>query len=448
MVARRLLPLGVGFPFLLALLSYVGQVAQLGKNQFGGFILLFFGIVMFTAPILWTAALLYRTDKKRERAERHLAAQYAVARILVESSSVHKIAQPTLDAICSHIGWSEGVIWESDGEGNSLKAIAVFNRSAAAMDGSLAMQAWSLAESSWTSAGAAFPVRITGEVVGVIECSIPGMSNRDGEVVKVMETIANQIGQFVERRRADREIHRLNRDMQEHAGQLEAANKELEAFSYSVSHDLRAPLRHISGFVQLLSKRSKAKLDEQDNRYLSIIADACVKMGTLVDDLLAFSRMGRTEMMKARVDLNGLVQQIVQELNAAAPDRSIDWAVQLLPEVEGDPSMIRIVLMNYISNAVKYTKQREASHIEIGAGSGEAETTVYVRDNGAGFDMKYADKLFGVFQRLHRQDEFEGSGIGLATARRIISRHGGRTWAEAATDRGATFYFSLPNNHN
>jgi signal transduction histidine kinase len=248
-------------------------------------------------------------------------------------------------------------------------------------------------------------------------------------------------------KRATEEIQKLNEHLEQYTQQLEAANKELEAFSYSVSHDLRAPLRHITGFVEMLDKRGTVGFDEKSRHYMNVISDSAQKMGNLIDDLLSFSRMGRTEMMKSRTSMVHLVHEVLNELQIDAKETDIEFDIKPLPEVYGDPSMLRLVLVNLISNAVKFSHGRKPIRIEINYRDDTPtnETVFYVRDNGVGFDMKYVDKLFGLFQRLHSPSDFEGTGVGLANVRRIIHRHGGRTWADGAVDKGATFFFSLPD---
>jgi PAS domain S-box/PAS domain S-box len=226
--------------------------------------------------------------------------------------------------------------------------------------------------------------------------------------------------------------------------ELEVANKELEAFSYSVSHDLRAPLRHISGYVELLTTRFQSALSEKGQHYLGSIADSVRQMGKLIDDLLQFSRTGRAEMRQSGSDMNVIVQEVVESLRKDNPDRTIEWTVSKLPSVFCDAAMMRLVWVNLLSNAVKFTKTKEKALVEVGFKVETKEVIFFVRDNGAGFDMQYAQKLFGVFQRLHTTEEFEGTGIGLANVNRIVIRHGGRAWAEAELNKGATFYFSIP----
>ncbi|WP_230530460.1 ATP-binding protein [Microvirga roseola] len=227
--------------------------------------------------------------------------------------------------------------------------------------------------------------------------------------------------------------------------ELRRSNKELEAFSHSVSHDLRAPFRHIVGYSELLKKQEASSLSEKGRRYVDTIIDSAYTAGTLVDNLLNFSQMGRTALKPRHLDLMPMVEEIRQRLLMEIGERRVEWQVADLPEVFADPAMIRLVFENLMSNAVKYTRPRSVAHIEIGSCRDGHETVFFVRDNGVGFDMRYVNKLFGVFQRLHRIEEFEGTGIGLANVRRIVERHGGRSWAEGALDQGATFYVSLPN---
>jgi light-regulated signal transduction histidine kinase (bacteriophytochrome) len=237
----------------------------------------------------------------------------------------------------------------------------------------------------------------------------------------------------------------VRRELLQSRDDLESSNKELEAFAYSVSHDLRAPLRHILGYTELLQKKMSSVADEKSNRYLVTIQDSAKRMGNLIDDLLAFSRIGRAETQKTHVSMAQLVKEALTEVRQDAEGRNVAWKVGALPDFYGDRSMLRLVLVNLISNAIKFTRTRAQAEIEIGCADGNPdELVVFVRDNGVGFDMQYVSKLFGVFQRLHESTAFEGTGIGLATVQRIIHRHGGKVWAEGVIDGGATFYFSTP----
>jgi signal transduction histidine kinase/DNA-binding response OmpR family regulator len=290
------------------------------------------------------------------------------------------------------------------------------------------------------------PMFFLGGAIGMIALANkhPGYTEADMED---MEVLSAAFVEALNRRRAERKIRELNEELKKNVLQAEVANKELEAFSYSVSHDLRAPLRHITGFVELLNKRDLGSLDGKSRHYLDVISESARKMGILIDDLLAFSRIGRAEMKKTGIDFAHLVRGVVDELKADEKDRDISWEIAPLPTVAGDAALLRLVMINLVGNALKFTRPRVHARIEIGAITDSPdETLIYVRDNGVGFDMRYVDKLFGLFQRLHAAEDFEGTGIGLANVQRIIHRHGGRVWAEGELDGGSVFWFSLPKN--
>jgi len=256
--------------------------------------------------------------------------------------------------------------------------------------------------------------------------------------------------EIARRRQAQEKIDSLNteleRRLQEVAAtnrELEATNKELEAFTYSVSHDLRSPLRHVDGFSRILVEEFGPKLDPTARRYLERMQKGVRTMAQLVDDLLQLARIGRQEVRRQVTGLSPLVAEVVADLEPETEARRIDWRVAQLPFADCDPALMKQVFANLLSNAVKYTRPRAQAVIEVGALTQNGRPVLYVRDNGVGFSMKYADKLFGVFQRLHRTEDFEGTGVGLATVQRIVHKHGGEVWAEAELDKGATFYFTF-----
>ena len=268
------------------------------------------------------------------------------------------------------------------------------------------------------------------------------------EELEIASEVADEITIAIEQVRLRQETkqyaNELEKRVEERTAQLLASNKELEAFSYSVSHDLRAPLRHINGYISILTKHLQDKLSEKEKHYFDTISESAHQMGVLIDDLLHFSRTGRQELKLTNLDMNVVIHDAMQVIKHESLGRGIKWEVAELPQVVGDYALLRLVWLNLLSNAVKFSRANVATLIEVGYVDDNNEFVFFVRDNGVGFDMQYAQKLFGVFERLHSAQEFEGTGIGLANVRRIILRHNGRTWAEAEIDKGATFYFSLP----
>jgi PAS domain S-box-containing protein len=289
-----------------------------------------------------------------------------------------------------------------------------------------------------------------------VSVTVSAIKDSSGKVVGASKVVRD----ITTRKKAEETIHRLNAELEERVAQrtaeLEAANKELESFSYSVSHDLRAPLRAVDGFSQAVLEDYGPQLPEEGRRCLQTIREGAQRMGTLIDDLLTFSRLGRLPLSKRTVETGDLVRAVLEDLSSQRAGRQIEVSVAELPVCQSDAVLLRQVWINLLSNAFKYTRLREKAVIEVGCkrepiaaedGGGPEKKTnenvYFVRDNGTGFDMRYADKLFGVFQRLHREEEYEGTGVGLAIVRRIVHRHGGRVWAEAAEDHGATFCFTL-----
>lgn len=284
---------------------------------------------------------------------------------------------------------------------------------------------------------ALIPIRVKREIVGLLQLNDRRRDRFTLDLVTFFEGLGASLGIALTRKRAEEAIR-------ERTAQLEAANRELDSFSYSVSHDLRAPLRAIDGYARIILRQQGERFDENTRRQFEVIRRSTATMGQLIDDLLAFSRMGKEALSCASLDVGALARDAWEGLRATQPDRPLELKIEPLPAGMGDRSLIKQVFVNILSNAIKFTRIREVGRIEVGGCEGEGETVFYVRDNGVGFDMQYHDRLFGVFQRGHSADEYEGTGVGLAIVQRIINRHGGRVWAESEPGRGATFYFSLP----
>jgi PAS domain S-box-containing protein len=274
-----------------------------------------------------------------------------------------------------------------------------------------------------------------------VEISLSPLETEEGTLV------SSAIRDITARKRAQEEIKKLNSGLEDRNAELAAANKELEAFTYSVAHDLRAPLRHIQGFSKILMEEAGPQISPSAQEYLYDIVGGTQQMGRMVDDLLSLAQVGRKELNLQVTGLGSLVQEVLRDLAPEINDRDIQWQIGELPFVDCDPGLMKQVFFNLLSNAVKYSRPRRPAVIEVGRTTERDQTAIFIRDNGVGFSMKYADKLFGVFQRLHRREDFEGTGVGLATVQRIIHKHGGHIWAEAELDKGATFYFSLMGSH-
>jgi signal transduction histidine kinase len=320
---------------------------------------------------------------------------------------------------------------------------------------------------------ASMPLLSGGQVVGTLNLATAKERAFPADEMQLLTAIGQQLGASVqnaqlylavqqelgERKKTEQAINELNQKLVHHAEDLAAANAELEAFSYSVSHDLRAPLRAIDGFSRILMEEHASELAPEARRYLGLVRDSTLQMGHLIDDLLAFSRLSRQPLHKIQVAPAGLVRQCLEELKEEIQDRSVEVIVDDLPDCHADPALLKQAWMNLLSNALKFSRKREHAMVHVGwtkqtrrlpnskggakSDSSRDGVTYYVRDNGVGFDMKYSSKLFGVFQRLHRLEEYEGTGVGLAIVQRVIHRHGGRVWADAQPDQGATFYFTL-----
>ena len=290
----------------------------------------------------------------------------------------------------------------------------------------------------------AAPLTVGGRRIGVVSVLVQTRSSFFEDDLALLQLLAGQTAIVLEHRRLFEEVHDLNRTLERNVSELRALNDELGAFAYSVSHDLRAPLRSIDGFSQILLEDKGAALGDDGRKHLDRVRTAATRMGSLIDDMLLLSRLTRDDMSPRSVDLTLLARSVVDDLRAREPRRHVEFESNGALAATCDERLLRIALTNLLANSWKFTRSREPAHISFGGDTRDGETVFFVKDDGVGFDMRYADKLFGAFQRLHNTSEFEGSGIGLATVQRIVHRHGGRVWAESEVGRGSTFYFTLP----
>jgi signal transduction histidine kinase len=419
------------------------------------------------------------TERKRE--EQLLRLEHAVARCLAEANDQSSALKTVMRSICETNNWGRGTYWRADTAAGLMRFGEFWSSPGLEFDhyteGSREVvfapgvgvvgRVWQSGEPLWIAdylndprvvqqtlaresgmrSVFVFPVVAAGSTVGALAFFSRVAREPDERLLAATRMIGSEVGQFLQRLQAEEHVRQINAELESRVAsrtqQLEVANHELEAFSYSVSHDLRAPLRAIQGFSRMVEQQYAGQIDEKGRDMLRRVSAGAEKMGLLIDDLLRLARISRQAMHFGRVDLSVLVREVLEELRGAEPERRVEWTIAPQVSVEGDPGLLRVMLQNLIGNAWKYSSRRELARIEFGVIDKEGHPVYFVRDNGAGFDMAYSDKLFGAFQRLHTTAEFPGSGIGLATVARILHRHGGTAWAEGRENEGATFYFSL-----
>ena len=422
-----------------------------------------------------------RDITERKRGERLLRLEHAISRCLANAVDTSFALKQVMQTVCEAKSWGRGTYWRVDEAADVLRFGEFWNvpqyelqrytegsRDVTFARGAgLVGRVWQSGNAIWVAdfgtdprvvqktlahetgmrGALAFPVVSNNQVLGVLAFLSREVREPDERLLALTQVIGSELGQFLLRKRAEGQVLKLNADLEQRVTErthaLEVANKELEAFSYSVSHDLRAPLRAIQGFSSLVEKQYASQIDEQGQDMLRRVGAGALKMGLLIDDLLKLSQISRQTMQIRLIDLSALAWEVAGELQVEAPERKVEWVISARISANGDPGLLRVVLHNLMGNAWKYSSKRADARIEFGVFERNGKPAYFVRDNGAGFDAAYADKLFGAFQRLHSPGEFSGTGIGLATVKRIVHRHGGEVGAQSKVGEGATFYFTL-----
>ncbi|MBI4584442.1 MAG: PAS domain S-box protein [Planctomycetes bacterium] len=434
-LARRLLPAALGVPFFLGWLRLQGEQMGLYGTEFGLTLVVLSSMIIFTSVVLWNAKTLNSIELERQEAE-------VKFQTLLEAAPDGVVITDISGRIVLVSAQTEKMLGHSRAElfGKPVEVL-IPERCRGRHEGYRRRYFSESRTQAMRMVVDIFALKKGGGELPV-EINLSPIQVKGGMLA--MATIRD----ITERKKAHEEIKRLNNDLERRVAartaELEAAIKELEAFSYSVSHDLRAPLRAIDGFSRILLEDFSGKLDAEGQRILNVVRANTMKMSQLIDDLLAFSRLSRKGMERSKIDMTELCRSVIEELRRSEPERSVEVTLGSMPDTEGDRAMIRQALANLLSNAFKFTRRQPEPAVEIGGHSDGDMNVYHIKDNGVGFDMQYSHKLFGVFQRLHGADEFEGTGVGLAIVHRIISRHGGKVWGEGLVNSGATFHFALP----